>query len=165
VLKLLKKLLGRFRRPQSPAPAEDGRSRPTKKLGDKVGNVTIMTQAQLDKWTDFKPGESYRVGEGIVTVHACKEDMWLAIMRVEDTKFIKDIIRHERAVDLMMMSPEELEKLKIDEWIAKREKAHINLKTRLKSRFWKKKLVPYEAPPKQPVKAEVASTEKVKVKV
>lgn len=125
---MLKRLLNRFKGLfKGSVKPEVGRSMPNVMLGTKVGSVTIWTQSQLDKHTNFKPGEQYRLGEGIVTVHANKESMLMAILRVEDKAFKKELNHHKLAVDIMMMSPEDLEKQQLDKWIAERNKVHRSI--------------------------------------
>lgn len=152
MLKLLKKLLNRLFGPKTAAPIDDGKSHPKVMYGDMVGNVKIMAPYQLDKHTDFKAGEQYRVGEGIATVHACKEDMWMAIMRVEDRLFLRMHYARERAIDLMMMTPEQIEELRINEWLEERKKKHISLKYRFKNLhdYITRLRIFHESPPKNP---------------
>jgi len=97
------------------------KSLPYVKLGDKDGNVVIRTQAQLDKRTHFKPGETYRLGEAIVTVHANKASMLAAIAATEAKRIEKEKRLRERAIDIMLMKPEELLQFQLDEWLAKRK--------------------------------------------
>ena len=132
--KWLNKLKGFFvKPPPSPSPiplSPDGlpRSQPKVKIGDKVGNVEIRAQYQLDKHTDFRPGESYRVGQAIVTVHKDKASMLAAIAAVDRKREEKWAKAKERAIDIMMMTPEQLKALKINEWLAKRRKVDDKIK-------------------------------------
>lgn len=91
------------------------------KIGDVVGNVTIHTQSQLDKHTDFKPGESYRLGGCIVTVHADKASMLAAIAAVDKKREDKWAAKRERTIDIMMMTPQQLRELKFNEWLKERK--------------------------------------------
>jgi len=121
MLKKIKSLLQRFFNKPKPTLIDSNRTKSSVSIGDKVGNVTIFTQSQLDKHTAFKPGESYRIGEGIVTVHANKESMLAAIAAVNAKREAKHKVLTERGIELMLMSPEELQKLKINEWLGKRK--------------------------------------------
>ncbi len=120
IKRLINKLKSLFKPKELPKIEKPERSKPKIKLGDKVGNVTISKQYQLDKRTDFKPGESYRVGEMIVTVHASKADMLKAIAIVDARRTAKEKRLRGRAIDIMLMTPEELEQLKIEEYLSKR---------------------------------------------
>lgn len=115
MLRWLKRLFGLK---PSPAPA---RTKPNARLRDRDGNVTIATQAQLDKRTDFKIGESYRLGEMIVTLRASKEEVKQVIAYWDKKREEKAKRLKERAIEIMLMNPKELLKLQLDEWLAKRE--------------------------------------------
>jgi hypothetical protein len=128
---LLNTVLSFFRKKKSPT----GRSEPYMKRGAYDGNVRVLRQAQLDKRTHFRVGESYKVGEGIATLHACKEDMLMAIMRVEDKAFLKAEKMREKGIQIMLMSPEELEQFQLDEWLAKRGVKEAKVRT-LFGRSW-----------------------------
>jgi hypothetical protein len=119
LLKRLKKLFGS----KTAAPIDDGKSHPKVMYGDMVGNVKIMAPYQLDKHTDFKPGESYKVGQMVVTVHADKASMLAAIAATNKRREERHARLTERGIELMLMSPEELQKLKIEEWLQKRNEA------------------------------------------
>lgn len=160
--KLLKRLKGLFSKPTI-APAEYGRTQSTASIGDKVGNVTIRTQDQLNKHTPFKVGEQYMLGEAVVTLHEDKESMLKAIAIVDARREARHKELTERGIDLMMLTPEELQKLRLDEWLKKREQKHRSLKNRLLSRMWRKTTIKHEAPPPIP-EAKVKQAKKVKVK-
>lgn len=112
---------GLFQAPTPILPASN-RTKPLKHLGEMNGLVKIATQSQLDKQTPFKPGESYRVGEGIATVHATKASMLAAIAKVDAKRLAKQKRLTERAIQLMLMTPEQLMELKINEWLEGRKK-------------------------------------------
>jgi len=94
----------------------------------------IASQYQLDKRTDFKPGESYRVGEMIATVHADKASMLRAIAAVDAKRKARHALLREKAIDIMLMSPEELAQFKIKEWLEK-NKQKDKLFKRILGRF------------------------------
>jgi hypothetical protein len=147
--KLLNKLKGLFNKPNHYRPGDE-RSQPKVKAGDKVGGVTIgylglkpnkefsqatidnLRQSQLDKHTDFKIGESYRLGESIVTLHPNKASMLAAIAKVDAKREAKHKALRERGIDLMLMSPEELAAFKLDEWLSAREKAGHKLDAKVR---------------------------------
>jgi hypothetical protein len=137
---MLKRLLRKLKNLFSPAqPAQDlpGRSQPTVQYGDMVGNVKIEKPYQLDKHTAFKPGESYRVGEMVVTVHASKESMLTAIAAVDARRKAKEDRLTERSIDIMLMTPEQLQGLKVEEFLTA-NRAKDNLFKRIMGRFWDK---------------------------
>lgn len=84
------------------------------------GFLGIPTKSQVDKRTHFKPGDTYQVGEAIVTVHENKESMLAAIAATDKRRADREARLTERAVDIMLMSPEQLKQFKLDEWLAKR---------------------------------------------
>lgn len=94
------------------------------KYGDKVGNVTIEHPYQLIKHTEYKTGESYRVGEMIVTLHANKASMQKAIAKVDAARKAREERLTRRAEDIMLMTPDELQQFKIKEWLANRTQKH-----------------------------------------
>jgi len=98
------------------------KSQPKVRIGDKVGNVIIKSQYQLDKHTDFKVGESYRVGEMIVTLRSSKEEVQAIIASMDAKRAAKERAMKERGIELMLMSPEEIKALKLEEWLEKRSK-------------------------------------------
>lgn len=141
MLKRLIKALKSWFNPKQDAPTPLGRSQPNVRLGDKVGNVTIASQAQLDKHTDFKVGESYRVGEMIVTVRSSKEEVAAIIAASDARRAAKDEVRRERAIELMLMTPDELKKLNIEKWLKERkivEAKQVNLLKRTFGRLYPK---------------------------
>lgn len=91
------------------------------KKGDRVGNVMIETDAQVIKHSYYKPGESYRVGEAIVTVHANKKSMLKAIATTNKHRSLKEKKLNKRAIQLMLMTPEELLTTQMKDWLAKRD--------------------------------------------
>lgn len=119
-LKQLKRLF--TKKPKSPA--DDGRSSPYTQLGSWDGGVEIKTQSQLDKRTHFKPGETYMLGEAIVTVHATKADARRAVLMTYIKRRTKRAKLRERAIELMLMTPEQINKLNVDEWLKKRNSYH-----------------------------------------
>jgi hypothetical protein len=129
--------------PSSPPPT---RSKPYVTKGDHHGNVLIETQVQLDKRTAFLPGEAYRIGESIVTVHASKESMLKAIAAVNAKRESRHQQLRERGIDIMMMKPEELLKLKVEQWLMERSRRHQTLFSKLFS-FTKRYVSPAEPPP------------------
>jgi hypothetical protein len=137
---MLKRLLRKLKNLFSPArPAQDlpGRSQPTAQYGDMVGNVKIEKPYQLDKHTAFKPGESYRVGEMIVTVHASKESMLSAIAAVDARRAAKEARLTEKAINIMLMTPEQLQELKVEEFL-NANRAKDSLFKRIMGKFWNK---------------------------
>lgn len=100
--------------------AKPSRTQPTVKVGDKVGEVTILAQYQLDKHTPFKPGETYRLGEAIVTVHANKASMRAAIAATDARREAREARLKEKAIKLMLMTTDELKAYKLEEWLLKR---------------------------------------------
>jgi hypothetical protein len=126
--KLKSFLKGLFKKAEQ---TQDGRTKPSVRLGDKVGNVTIRHQYQLDKHTAFKPGESYRVGDAIVTVHANKESMLRAIALVDARRIEKEKKLTERGIELMLMTPEQLMELKVEDWLASRNNQEDKLLARV----------------------------------
>jgi hypothetical protein len=136
-------------------------------VGDYDGNVHVVSQAQLDKRTHFQPGETYRLGECIVTVHASKADMLAAIAATDAKRDARHAALTQRGEDLMMMSPEELLTLKLDDWLARKAKHDAGVEAKAgrqskRSRY----IAPVEATPSGD-KAErfkaIAKTVKTKV--
>ncbi len=120
-MKWLNKAIAWFKGPKNKVIAlDDKRSKPTMSIGDKVGNVTLLKPYQLDKHTAFKVGESYRVGEMIVTLRASKEDVARIIAQVDAKRALKEEKLKERAIELMLMTPEELSQLHLNEWLTAR---------------------------------------------
>lgn len=122
------------------------------RLGDKDGNVTITKQYQLDKRTNFKVGESYRVGEMIVTLHANKASMLKAIAKVDARRAAKEAKLRERGIELMLMTPEELLSTKIHEWMAKRQATESKLEAIVGKFTGKRYAPPVDRQPKGTVK-------------
>lgn len=134
---LFSKAITLLSKPKSQPIALQERSKPKVKVGDMVGNARIkgegeligkdvyvtkeMAQAQLDKHTDFKIGESYRVGEAIVTLHPDKASMLKAIKKVEERRLAKEIALRDCGIEIMLMSPEELLQLEVDKWLLNRK--------------------------------------------
>lgn len=135
--KLLKRFKGLFQKaPIAPTnPELDFGKRADVNYGDKVGDITISRYHQLVKHTYYAPGEQYRVGEGIATVHTDKDSMYMALMRVEDRAFLKELTLTKRAVDIMMMTSEELAATKVNEFLAK-QKASATLFRKVIGKFW-----------------------------
>ena len=139
--KLLNKLKGLFTR-KPPA------KRQYAKKGDVVGNVTLLTDAQLVKHTEYLPGESYRLGEAIVTVHSNKESMLAAIRATDLRREAREAKMRERAIDLMLLTPEQLEQYKIGEWLTERNKRDTWLSIKMGKLMGKDRYIkPVEAPP------------------
>lgn len=115
--KILNKIKSWFNPNPPPIPS---RTQPKVRIGDEVGNVTISKQWQLDKHTDFKVGESYRVGEMIVTLRASKAEVAKVLAEYEAKRLAKEAKLRERAIDIMLMTPEQLMELKVNEWLDKR---------------------------------------------
>jgi hypothetical protein len=131
LLRKLKKLL------RAPKPELYPGKRADYYYGDKVGGVTIENHAQMVKHTEFKPGEQYRLGEAIVTVHANKESMLAAIAATEARRKAKEERLTERAIEIMLLTPEQLQELKVEDFLrANREKD--NLFKRIMGRYWNK---------------------------
>lgn len=97
------------------------KSRSQVRYGDKVGNVTIATQSQLEKHTIYKIGESYRVGECTITLRASKAEVQQVIAYWDSIRAQKEERLKARAIELMLMSPEALQELKIGEWLSKHQ--------------------------------------------
>lgn len=95
-------------------------------IGDQVGNVKILTQSQVLKRTHMSPGDSYQVGEAVVTLHKDKASMLAAIAAVDAKREAKWLAARERAIDLMMLTPEELAAFKVDEWLEARNKHNLS---------------------------------------
>lgn len=126
--KLLNKVIAFFKGSKSKAMPlnSDGsiRSQPTVMLGDMVGNTRIMAQYQLDKHTQFKVGESYKVGQMIVTLRSSKAEVARIIAAVGARRATKEQALTERAIDIMMMTPEQLMDFKLTEWLSNRQHKH-----------------------------------------
>jgi|ERR1700677_1561892 len=114
-----------------------GRTQSKYKLGDKVNGIILKRQYQLDKYTDFKVGESYRVGHMIATVRASKAEVTAIIEAMDAKRAAKEEALRERGIELMMMSPEELKALQLDTWLARRKTQESKLR-RLLGKFMKK---------------------------
>lgn len=127
----MKKIVSLFHLSQVTPSPQPARSQPKVKIGDKVGNVTILAQYQLDKHTDFKVGESYRVGEMIVTLRASKAEVARIIAQVDAAREAKIARLTKRAEDIMLMSPKELEAFQLEEWLAKRKEVHNKIKVKI----------------------------------
>src|ERR1700678_386614 len=168
--KLLNKLKGFFSKPQ-PTP-------PRPKAGDKVGNITLgyegiekdkrftidqvaaLRQSQLDKHTDFKVGESYRLGGAVVTLHPNKASMLKAIAAVNAHREEKHKKLTERGVDLMLMTPEGFQKLKLDEWLEARQR--LGFKTeRIMGSSDERYIAPKVLPPKSNEEATKQQFDKI----
>jgi len=139
---MLKWLRNLFK-PATPPPP---RTQPTVSKGDMVGNVKILTQAQLDKHTPFKVGESYRVGECIVTLRGSKAEVTKVIEYWDKKRAAKEAALRERGIELMLMSPDQLMKLKLQEWHAKR-KEKGNIVQRIMKAMGGKRYIPPESIP------------------
>jgi hypothetical protein len=113
--KLLKRVKAFFKREVASRGAV-----PYMAIGDMDGGVTIRTQAQLDKRTHFKPGDTYKLGECIVTVHKNKASMLAAIAATDARRAAREAAMRERAIDIMLMSPEELKQFKVNDWLKER---------------------------------------------
>lgn len=111
------------------------------KMGDKVGNITIAHDYQLIKHTDYKVGDSYLLGEMIVTLHDSKASAQRAIAKVEARRLAKEKRLTERAIDLMLMTPEQLMELKLSEWLEKRNKGQSIVQA-IMGRFMGKRYTP-----------------------
>jgi hypothetical protein len=123
VLKNLLKAITSFWGPKNKG-TDLNRSKPNVKIGDKIGNVTISHQYQLDKHTDFKVGESYRLGEAVVTLRASKAEVQAIIAATDKRRAEKEAKLRERAIEIMLMSPEQLKQFQLDEWLSKRRQKH-----------------------------------------
>lgn len=122
---LVRKLKSLFTRaPKAPA----SRTKSSVQYGDKVGNVTITQAYQLDKHVDFKVGESYKVGEAIVTLHANKASMLAAIAKVNANRKAHEAYLTKRGEDIMLMTPQELAQFKVNEWLAANNSRHSFIK-------------------------------------
>lgn len=119
---MLKSLKQFFKNIFTKPPAYKGRTCPNVKVGDKIGNVTILTQNQLDKHTDFKIGESYRLGEMIITLRSSKSEIAAIIAATDKRRQAKEDKLRERAIDIMMMTPKQLMEFKLNEFLASRIK-------------------------------------------
>lgn len=69
----------------------------------------------------FKEGESYRLGECIVTLAKFgiegKQQVAEKIKAIEALRALRDAELTEKAEKIMLMSPEELEQFKVNEWL------------------------------------------------
>jgi hypothetical protein len=117
---MLKKLVSWAKSLFTKTPKESSKS--TVKYGDVVGNVKIERPYQLDKHTNFKVGESYRIGEFVVTLRSSKAEVSKVLAQVEANRAAKEAKRRERAIQIMLMTPEELLQFQIYEWLDKRMK-------------------------------------------
>lgn len=159
--RLWNKLKGLFKKNKGPKE----RSKPNVKAGDVIGGVTIgylglkpkgeMTQkdvdrlreAQLNKHTDFKVGESYRLGEMIVTLHPNKASMLAAIAAVDARREAKIKRLTRRAEDIMLMSPKELEAFQLNEWLEKRKRVSYKIAQRMAALSYDRYIAPVEKVP------------------
>lgn len=123
---MLKRLLRKLKSLFTPAPKKA-------KYGDRVGNVVITTEAQLIKHTAYKVGESYRLGQAIVTLHANKESMLAAIAATDAQRVVKEASLTEKAIDIMMMTPDQLKQFQVEQWLEAGRGKHQILRG---SRVW-----------------------------
>lgn len=141
---VLKRLKTFFRRLFYPIPpANKG---PKFRLGDMDGNIKLEKQWQLDKRTDFKVGDSYRVGEMVVTLRSSKAEVQAIIAALDAKRAKREEKQRERAIELMLMSPEELDKLALGEWLSKRGVEEATLKELMGDTYEKRMLEPKELP-------------------
>lgn len=85
------------------------------------GFLGIPLEGQILKRTHFKPGDTYKIGEAIVTVHENKESMLAAIAATDKRRSDREARLTEKAIDIMLMTPEQLKQFKLDEWLAGRK--------------------------------------------
>lgn len=73
----------------------------------------------------YKEGESYRLGECIVTLAKFgpegKQEVAAKLLAYETQRLEKERGLTERAEKIMLMSPEELKEFMVDEWLKKRK--------------------------------------------
>jgi hypothetical protein len=112
--RLLRKLKSLFK---APKPELYPGKRADHYYGHKIGGISIETHAQMVKHTEFKPGEQYRLGEAVVTVHANRESMLAAIAVVDARRKATEERLTERGIEIMLMNPEELQGLKVEEFL------------------------------------------------
>jgi len=84
------------------------------------GAFGIPLKRQILKRTHFAPGDQYKVGEGRATVHADEASMLKALALTEYTRMRKEEKLTNRAIELMLMTPEELQQIKVNEYLEKR---------------------------------------------
>ena len=118
------------------------------KYGDKVGNVTISMPYQLIKHTEYKVGESYKVGEMIATLHDSKASMLKAIAKVDARRAAREARLRERAIEIMLMSPEEIMELKLTEWLANRQAIESRIEQIIGKWTGKRYIKPVDKQPK-----------------
>lgn len=138
--------------------------------GDRVGHVTIETAAQLIKHTKFEVGESYRLGEMVITVHANKESMLAAIAATDARRKARHAALTEKAQDIMMMTPDQLRQFKVEAWL-KQNEAKIGGFRRIMGRWWSAGRSHYfvkleaQHPPQAPEQPKEGSNEAQTVKI
>jgi len=73
----------------------------------------------------LKAGDSYKLGECIVTLATFgiegKKEVAAKIEAFEKLRLLKEEKLKKRGEDIMLMSPEDLSKLQVEEWLKKRE--------------------------------------------
>lgn len=105
-----KKLFGGFKTPSNSVTRSPG-------VGDRVGNITILTDAQAIKHTPLKVGDSYRLGSSTVTLRASQAEVAAIIAMYDRERARKEARLTKRANEIMLMSPKELEQFKVQEWL------------------------------------------------
>lgn len=138
---MLKKLLQKIKSLFTKPPASTGPSKPYMGIGEMDGNVKIERADQLTKRTHYKIGESYRLGEMIVTLRSSKAEVAKILAAVDARRLAREVARKERGIELMLMKPEELMKLKIDEWLKTRNEEGNKLSSKMGIVDWMKRYV------------------------
>jgi hypothetical protein len=73
----------------------------------------------------YKEGESYRLGECIVTLAKFgiegKQEVAAKLLAYETQRIEKERQLTERAEEIMLMNPEELEQFRVEEWLKQRK--------------------------------------------
>lgn len=103
-----------------------GKIKGTKQTGKVIEKKLSITKIHLNE------GEQYKLGEATVTLAkfgiAGKEEVAKKIAAADARRAARWEKARERAIDLMMMTPEQILELQINEWLDKRKEFEKKLK-------------------------------------